>query len=360
METLTKEQGRAVAVRAQQLDGEQRDDLLAVVSALTHLPVNVTDIVAPSAEHIAYTRLGEAISFDDVRRAAEVELSLFEHLDQPIPTEPLNIMLRPVSDLPLLHGEMEAWAETHPRTAAWVEANAGFRDDVLETLRMDGPVPQPDIEDTATVPWRSSGWNTSRNVAMMLEALQGSGDVAVAERRGAVRVWDLASRILPEVEALGREEASAELDRRRLVSLGLARPKWVGNAGREVRVEGTRGLWRLAPDAELDPVAPRVSVLSPLDRLLLPRTRMRDLWGFDYALEQYTPAAKRRWGAFALPVLHGADLVGKVDARSDREAGLLRVAALHWDVEADEALRGGVAEELERFAAWLGLGLLLP
>lgn len=82
---------------------------------------------------------------------------------------------------------------------------------------------------------------------------------------------------------------------------------------------------------------------------------MRDLWGFDYALEQYTPAAKRRWGAFALPVLHGADLVGKVDARSDREAGLLRVAALHWDVEADAALRGGVAEELERFAAWLGL-----
>ena len=70
METLTKEQGRAVAVRAQQLDGERRDDLLAVVSALTHLPVNVTDIVAPSAEHIAYTRLGESISFDDVRRAA--------------------------------------------------------------------------------------------------------------------------------------------------------------------------------------------------------------------------------------------------------------------------------------------------
>lgn len=360
METLTKEQGRAVAVRAQQLDGERRDDLLAVVSALTHLPVNVTDIVAPSAEHIAYTRLGESISFDDVRRAAEVELSLFEHLDQPIPTEPLNIMLRPVSDLPLLRGEMEAWAETHPRTAAWVEANAGFRDDVLETLRMDGPVPQPDIEDTATVPWRSSGWNTSRNVAMMLEALQGSGEVAVAERRGAVRVWDLASRILPEVEALGREEASAELDRRRLVSLGLARPKWVGDAGREVRVEGTRGLWRLEPDAELGPVARRVSVLSPLDRLLLPRTRMRDLWGFDYALEQYTPAAKRRWGAFALPVLHGADLVGKVDARSDREAGLLRVAAFHWDVEADAALRGGVAEELERFAAWLGLGLRLP
>lgn len=199
METLTKEQGRAVAVRAQQLDGERRDDLLAVVSALTHLPVNVTDIVAPSAEHIAYTRLGESISFDDVRRAAEVELSLFEHLDQPIPTEPLNIMLRPVSDLPLLRGEMEAWAEAHPRTAAWVEANAGFRDDVLETLRMDGPVPQPDIEDTATVPWRSSGWNTSRNVAMMLEALQGSGEVAVAERRGAVRVWDLASGSFPRL-----------------------------------------------------------------------------------------------------------------------------------------------------------------
>lgn len=355
--SISQGEARAVSVRAQQLDGERRSDLLEVVKALTHLPLNVTDIVAPSAEHIAFTRLGESIEFTDIRAAAEVDLTLFEHIDQPLPVEPATVMLRPVADLALFRGEMDGWAAAHPAAAAWVEANAAFRDDLLDALRMDGPVPQPELRDTSSVPWRSSGWNASRNVAMLLEFLQAAGLVAVAERNGATRVWDLASRVLPDVAPMRADEARVERDHRLLASMGLARPRWVGDAGQEVRVDGVRGPWRIAHGMSLDPVEPRVRVLSPLDRLLLPRSRMRDLWGFDYALEQYTPASKRRWGAFALPILHGAELIGKVDARADRDLGRLDVAALHWDRPPDAHLRRAVADELDRFAAWLGLGL---
>ena len=59
---------------------------------------------------------------------------------------------------------------------------------------------------------------------------------------------------------------------------------------------------------------------------------MAELFEFDYQLEMYKPAAKRRWGYFALPILHGDRLVGKLDATADRKAGVLRVDAIHEDV----------------------------
>ncbi len=356
---LSVEQARRIAVRAQWLDDADRgDDLAALTAQLTHLPVNVTEIVLPSAEHIAFTRLGEAITPDSVREAAEVELTLFEHLDQPSPIDPVAVMLRAASDLPLLRADMDAWSATHPRTAAWVEANRSYRDEVLELLRLDGPLPQSEIPDHAQVSYQSSGWNTARNVAMMLEALQGMGEVVVTERRGSARVWDLASRLLPEVDAVPADLAHAEWERRRLRAWGIARPKQVGDAGVPARIEGLRGEWRLDPDASAEGFVSRTVLLSPLDRLILHKPRMRDLWDFEYANEQYTPAAKRRWGTFALPILDGADLVGKVDSRTDFDTGRYLVHAVHYDTEATIALRSRVDEQLERFADWLGLRLV--
>ena len=71
----------------------------------------------------------------------------------------------------------------------------------------------------------------------------------------------------------------------------------------------------------------------------------------------YKPAAKRRWGYFALPILHGDRLVGKLDAAADRKAGVLRVNAIHEDVKFTRAVRAAVRAELEALAEWLGLAL---
>lgn len=353
-------QARRVAVRAQLLDARPASDLLTVARHLGMLQANVTDIVMPSAEHMAWTRLGDELAYADVRRAVEVEQRLFEHLGQPTPLEPLAISLRPTALLPELLPPMRSWGADHPRVAEWVADNRGFHDRVLALLRDDGPLAQRDVPDTAEWPWDSSGWNANRNVAMLLEFLQCSCVVAVVERRGAERVWDLAERVLPPAEPLPADEAERRRHERVLGSLGLARPRAVGGVGEPVRVEGTRGEWRLAADASSDGFAGRVAVLSPLDRLIFDRRRMRDLFAFDYALEQYTPAAKRRWGAFALPVLDGDTLVAKVDARRDRDAGALRVARVHWDVDADARLRGALADELAGMAAFLDVRLALP
>lgn len=357
---LSPVDARRIAVRAQLLDARPASDLLTVVEHLGMLQANVTDIVMPSAEHVAWTRLGDELAYADVRRAVEVDQRLFEHLGQPTPIEPLAIALRPTSLLPELLPPMLAWPDEHPRVAAWVADNQGFHDRVLALLRDDGPLPQRDVPDTAEWPWDSSGWNANRNVAMLLEFLQCSGVVAVVERIGAERVWDLAERMLPPAAPLPADEAERRRHERVLGSLGVARPRAVGGVGEAVRVEGTRGEWRLAADASAEGFTGRVAVLSPLDRLIFDRKRMRDLFAFDYALEQYTPAARRRWGAFALPVLDCDALVAKVDARRDRDAGALRVAAIHWDVEPDARLRDAVADELASMAAFLDVRAVLP
>jgi uncharacterized protein YcaQ len=70
----------------------------------------------------------------------------------------------------------------------------------------------------------------------------------------------------------------------------------------------------------------------------------------------YKPAAKRRWGYFALPILHGDRLVGKLDAIVDRRAGVLRVNAIHEDVRFSPAMTKAVRKEIDDLAGWLGLG----
>jgi uncharacterized protein YcaQ len=99
----------------------------------------------------------------------------------------------------------------------------------------------------------------------------------------------------------------------------------------------------------------RTALLSPFDRLVHDRVRLADLFGFEYGLEMYKPKAKRRWGYFALPILHHDRLVGKLDATADRRGGTLRVNAVHEDVPFTRTIRAAVTDEIDALAAWLGL-----
>jgi uncharacterized protein len=120
-------------------------------------------------------------------------------------------------------------------------------------------------------------------------------------------------------------------------------------------IEGVKGTWRVDPSLLDRPFEGRVALLSPFDRLVYDRKRMRELFGFDYQLEMYKPAAKRRWGSYALPILNGDQLVGKLAATADRNAGQLRVGAIHQDVPFSEELLAAVHREIDDLAAWLGL-----
>ena len=160
------------------------------------------------------------------------------------------------------------------------------------------------------------------------------------------------------------EEAGRVKDERRLAALGIARAKarempmepiHVGEAGEPAVVEGVKGEWRVDPAYLGGTFRGRTALLSPFDRLIHDRVRTEELFEFEYTLEMYKPAAKRRWGYFALPILHGDRLVGKLDAAADRKAGELRVHAIHEDESLSPALTKAVRKEIDDLAAWLGL-----
>ncbi len=250
----------------------------------------------------------------------------------------------------------------------WVIANNDCRRDILEQLRADGPLPASELRDTCVVPWASSGWNANRNLRMMLDKLVQRGEVAAAGGTGRDRLWDLASRIYPDDPVPPVAEAGRLLDERRLSALGIARAKStklpvepidVGEAGEPAVVEGVRGQWRVDPAQLGQPFAGRAALLSPFDRLLADRKRMNELFEFDYILEMYKPAAQRRWGYYALPILYGDRLVGKLDAQADRKDGVLRVAAVHQDLPFGKAMTAAVDREIQDLARWLDLELIL-
>jgi uncharacterized protein YcaQ len=351
---LTKQQARRIAVRAQLLDAPRPTELLAVVQRLTLLQIDPTAAIAPSADLVLWSRLGSGYRPEDLKRALEAERTLFE----------LDALIRPTGDLGLyLAGADER--PSYERTRAWLRDNDRFRRDVLKKLRSSGPLSSRELPDTAAVPWASSGWTHNRNVTQMLEILMNRGEVAISGRVGRERLWDLPERVYPTgVVVPTVQDAERAKDERRLGALGIARAKarampmepiHVGEAGEPAVVEGVKGEWRVDPARLDEELEGRTALLSPFDRLIHDRTRTEELFDFEYTLEMYKPAAKRRWGYFALPILHGDRLVGKLDATADRKASVLRVNAIHEDVKFTRAITNGVKTQLDDLARWLGL-----
>jgi uncharacterized protein len=351
---LTKAQARRIAVRAQLLDAHRPTDLLAVVQHLTLLQIDPTAAIAPNADLVAWSRLGSTYQPAQLKQALEEDRALFEH----------DALVRPVSDLGLILAEADDWPR-YERTRAWLRDNDSFRRDILDLLGGSGPLTSREIPDTCVAPWASTGWTNNRNVTQMLELLMMRGEIAIAGRVGRERRWDLAERVYPaDVVVPTVDEARRIRNERRLASLGIARQKRtkmplepvdVGEAGDPAVVEGVKGEWRVDPVALGEEFEGRTALLSPFDRLVYDRVRSQELFDFEYTLEMYKPAAKRRWGYFALPILHEDRLVGKLDAVADRKASVLRVGAIHEDVEFTRAMTKAVQAELEDLASWLGL-----
>jgi uncharacterized protein YcaQ len=359
---LSRTEARRVAVSAQLLTKERPTGLLETVRGLSLVQLEPTSAIAPSAHLVLWSRLGSAYSPQELRDAVD-EQALIE----------LRGMLRPAEDLALYRAEMAEWPGTgelkdwqeHQRD--WVAANDACRHDILHRLRADGPLPARELPDTCVVPWASSGWNNNRNLTMMLGLLVQRGEVAVAGGMGRDRLWDLAPRVYPDDPGIPVEQARRLRDERRLRALGIARsrgpacpvePLDAPEAGEPAVIEGVRGRWRVDPARLGQPFAGRAALLSPFDLLLHDRKRMTDVFEFDYLLEMYKPAAKRRWGYYALPILYGDRLVGKLDARADRESGVLDVTTVHRDVPFTKAMTAAVDREIADLARWLALDLV--
>ena len=351
---LSLEGARRIAVHAQILDLPRPTDLVDVVDRLTLLQIDPTSAIAPSADLVLWSRLGSSYDPADLVKALEHDRTLVETV----------AYVRSPRDVPAVIAEVRD-AQMYASTAAWLETNEPFRRDILALLEKEGPLLSRDIPDTSVEPWPSSGWTNNRNITRMLESLALRGHVAISGRKGRQRYWNLPERVYPAgLPTLDLDSAVRHRNERRLAALGIARstgpqmpgePPYVGDAGEEAEVEGVPGSWRVHPAYVGLPFEGRTALLSPFDRLIHDRVRAEQLFGFEYVLEMYKPKDKRRWGYFALPVLHGDRLVGKLDATADRKTGTLVVNAIHVDVRFTKAMKAAVHAEIDDLATWLGL-----
>ncbi len=360
VQRISQQDARRIAVRAQLLDGDRPADLGRVLHHLAAVQVDGTKAVAPSADLVLWSRLGPAYS------TAHLAAALAEHR-----VVDLRGILRLADDVALFTADMARWPGVgevpgyRQRQSDWLDANDGCRRDVLRRLREMGPLSSKEIPDSCVTPWASSGWNNNKNVGMLLEFMGQRGEVAIAGHHGRDRVWDLAERVYLDVPAVPADEAARLRAERRLRALGIARakatetpvePNDVGEVGVAAVVDGVRGEWRVDPvalDSLTRPFEGRAALLSPLDRLVYDRARMVDLFEFDYALEMYKPATDRKWGYFALPILWGDRLVGKLDATTDKKRRTLRVDAVHEDERFTKTMAAAVDREIDELTRWI-------
>jgi uncharacterized protein YcaQ len=339
---LTQEQGRRIAVHAQLLDGRAHS-VLDTIRRLGFLQLDPTSRVARSHLLVLWSRLG---SWDpaELDRLLWDERAFFEW----------QAFVYPIEDLPLYQARMRRYAKGETARARqireWLRLNEPFRRYVLQELRRRGPLLSRDLENRSIQLWESSGWTGGRSASQMLELLNARGEVAVVGRQGGQRLWDLAARWYPRTETVSAREAERRIAERRLRSLGIDRQ----GPGVAVRVRDVPGSW--IADPELlnradDPVPARTTLLSPFDRLIHDRDRAEALFDFRYRMEIYVPKAKREYGYFVLPVLHGDRLVGRVDPEYDRRAGILRVHRVFPESDGDLS---GLGEALESLATFLG------
>jgi len=323
MRIVSPEEARRIAVRAQLLDGSATS-LLDTVRRLGFLQIDPISTVAPPQYLVPWSRLGP---YDpgELDRLLWKQKKLFEW----------NAYIWPIEDLPLVRARMRRRRGKYSferRASEFLKTNARFKRYVLRELEQNGPMLSRELEDHSAEKRESHRWYGNRNVGIMLEILHGRGVVAIVERRGGQRVWDLAERWYPEIETVSLREAEKTIAEKRFQALG---------------VRLTPAGWEAHPSVSDDPVGERATVLSPFDRLIHDRDRAEALFGFHYRLEMYVPKAKREYGYYVLPLLVGDRLVGRVEPRFDRKTKTLEVLGAWGDTSR-------LDEALESLATFLG------
>lgn len=396
VDRLTRDEARALAVIAQRLDRRPpptRDRavakarLLATIRALGCVQIDTISVVARSHETVLWSRLGPY----DPALLAELHYpdgALFEywaHAAALVPIETFPFYRRAMIDYRARHEGTGSWASDQAATLARVLATVEHQGPTASRhfARPDGPRPEP---------WAWWGGKPDRRA---LDHLWSRGDLMVLRREGFERVYDLTERVLPGAHA-GDPPSAAE-ERRffagsALAALGVATPRWTADyfrsgarplvsprhAAAELRALAGEGLAQpVAVDGLTEPawldvaLLPRLAdlragrrrptlttLLSPFDNLIWHRGRTEELFGFAYRLESYTPAARRRYGYYTLPILHRGRLVGRVDPVYDRRGRVLTVKAVHLEpgVRPTAALVAALAGALGDLAAFLGGG----
>ena len=352
------------------------DDILSTIRRMSLLQIDTINIVARSPYLVLFSRLGafEPRWLDDALRNGEL-MEYWAHEACFLPREDFALVRHR-----MLAPDKMGWKYRQ----AWMQEHAAEIEQLIAHIEQHGPVRSADFEHPRK---GTSGWWEWKPHKRHLEGLFTAGKVMVIERRNFQRVYDLTQRVMPQWDdvrdLLSQEQAEAIMLEKSARSLGLFRAQWLADYYRlrrpalaqalaqmqeaqtilPVNVEGLGPAWLhasllpLLEQAQADKLtATHSAVLSPFDPVVWDRKRAEQLFGFSYRLECYTPAPKRQYGYFVLPLLHRGRLVGRMDAKMHRKTGVLEVIALFLEegVSPSLQLEKGLQRAITAFARWQG------
>lgn len=393
-ERLTLDEARMLSVIAQRLDrrpspvrsrARRKQRILELVQHLGAVQIDTISVISRSHETVLWSRLGQydPALFDEIYYP---DGKLFEYWAHAAAFVPIEM-------LPHFQRGMAAFREKYEQPDRWAAREEEVVERVLATIRERGPLASRDFERAEGPqpdPWTWYGGKPERQA---LDHLWSRGDIMVQRRQGFQRVYDLTERVAPHI--VDHDRTALEDDQRLFAStamraMGVGLAAWVAdyfrtggvrhvtlatvpsvmeslaNDGLVIPVE----IAGISEQAWLDPsMVGRLAdlrtgrgrptlttLLSPFDNLIWYRPRTSALFGFEYRIECYTPAAKRQYGYYSLPILHRGRLVGRVDPSFDRRTKVLTIKAAHLEplVRPTPALVGAVAGALTDLAVFLG------
>lgn len=352
----------------------QPADIPAIISRMSLLQIDTINVVARSPYLVLFSRLGQYQPewLDESLLNGEL-MEYWAH----------EACFLPRSDFHLIRHRMlmpEKMGWKYKDT--WMKAHEAEIEQLIQHIQLNGPVRAADFEHPQK---GTTGWWEWKPHKRHLEGLFTAGKVMVVERRKFQRVYDLTDRVMPhwddERDLLSQEEAELLMLNNSARSLGIFREQWLADyyrlkrpnikMWREIRAEQQQiipvSVEHLGPmwlHAEMRPllelvgagklVATHSAVLSPFDPVVWDRKRAEQLFDFSYRLECYTPATKRHYGYFVLPLLHRGQLVGRMDAKMHRKNGVLDVISLYLQegVKSGAILQKGVHQAISDFARW--------
>jgi len=375
---------RQVMLAAQGLDHPSerpavKADVLEAVRRMGLLQIDTIHVVNRSPYLVLWSRLGDyRPEWLDELLAEGALFEYWAHAACFLPIEDYPLYRRLMLDAIQARAWPVRWA------VQWSRENPEAIERIRSHLLENGAVRSAEFENKDHQPGGWWNWKEEKNA---LEALHLTGEVMIARRQNFQRVYDLRQRVLPgwdDAAAASTDELRRTLTLRAVWALGIALPAWVPDYFRQpkkdiskhlealaaegllqqVEVEGFEGPAYIHPDrvdllewaASGDHKPTLTMLLSPFDPLVWDRQRARQLFDFDYTIECYTPAPKRRFGYFTLPILYRGRLVGRLDPKAHRSQGIFEVKALHLEpgVPASEELAADLAAALRRLADWHG------
>lgn len=384
---LTPTQARQLFIHQQRLSGATpaptAANLLETVRALRCVQLDPLSVVARSHQLVLFSRVGpyDLAALDQLLWRDRALFEYWAHCASIVLTEDYALHHARMRNYPSGEG---VWSQ---RARQWMKDNAKLKRYILSQLKKRGPLLSRDLEEDGLHPkeWVSTGWTSGRNVSRMLDFLWLSGQIMVTARQGGQKVWDLAERVLPQWaprEKLPEQEITKRAIEHSLKALGVGTEKHIKfhfvrgryphfdealaeliktKRIRELEIKSWSGRWFVHQDVEpllaASPStlnAPRTTLLSPFDNLIADRARTEQMFGFDFRIEIYVPQAKRKYGYYVLPLLHGDGLIGRLDPELNRETGVLTVNAVHAEPGAKKHSGVVVTQAVESLAQFLG------